>query len=170
MDKQITPEQAAFIDVKTKQYFDYTIDCFDSAKKEGNNVLQWLFAVITGGMIFLGAVWVKGFHSLAIGFAAAILAAAWAAAKLVRELRSRNMQAPGNLAAALEPLLEDTPPRMQWREAKGMDERIRKNVDQVRLISAAVDNARVQLIRIPFCFAVGIAAAYFSQYFFGLKI
>lgn len=164
----VSPQQAEFIETKTKQLFDYTIECLDRARTDGNNVLQWLFGVITGGLAIIGAVWTKEYYVLAVGFAFSVGAAAYAATKLVPALSSRETMPPGNTAAALNVMLDDTPERMRWREAKNMDDRIEKNRTAVQSITTAVDNARVRLARIPAWFLGGLALASLAKVTFQL--
>lgn len=166
MDRQITPEQAEFVAAKTKEFFDYTMQCFDRARADGNNMLQWLFGVITGGLAAVGTLHSKGFFALGIGALVAVIAAAHAAMKLVTEMRSRQTMGPGNMADSLTELLTEPFPRMKWREARGMDDRIRQNVAHTESLTLAVDRARIRFANIPFLFVGGVLATYACQYFF----
>jgi hypothetical protein len=165
-EQTVTADQAAFIEKKTKQLFDYTMECLDRGRAEGNNVLQWLFGVITGGLAAIGALWVKGYTPLAFGFATSVCAAACIAMKLVRDLRSRETQPPGNLAEHLNTLLGGPMARMRWREAMGMDARIQTNLTTVASICTAVDQARRRFARIPLWFAVGTVFFYAAKLLF----
>lgn len=161
---EITAEQAAFIDEKAKQLFDYAIESLDRAHAEGNNVLQWLFGVIAGGMGIIGALWVAGYFPLAIGFACVVGVSVWTALKLVPILGSYETQPPGNLAESLNEMLVDKAPRMRWREAIGMDDRIKTNLRIVETIATAVDRARRRFVRIPLWFISGTVLAYAAKF------
>jgi acyl-CoA hydrolase len=86
---QVTEEQAAFIEEKTKAIFDYTIDCLDRARSEANNLLQWYFGAIAGGVALASELRTEGFVVLAIGVATAVAAAATFACLLISEMKSR---------------------------------------------------------------------------------
>lgn len=106
----ISAEQALFIEEKTKATFEYTIECLDRARIEGNTVLQWFFGVIAGGLAFIGTLFPSGYFSVAAGMAGAVLAACFGAWKLVLSLRSRETLPPGNLAESLNTLLNEPMP------------------------------------------------------------
>lgn len=158
--QQITTAQADFVEKKAEELFKYTVECMDRARSEGNNVLQWLFGVITGGMGLIGALQPKGHFELAAGTACAIGAASYAAVKLVRKMKSRDTSPPGNLSASLNTMLDEPAERMRWREACGLDARIQTNLQIVASLADAVDSAREQFARIPAWFIGGTLAAF----------
>ncbi len=86
--------------------------------------------------------------------------------KLIRELRSRQTFPPGNMASSLTELLDEPFPRMKWREALGMDDRIRQNLHHAKSLSTAVDDARTRFANIPFYFVGGVMVAVAYQFFF----
>src|SRR4051812_8459222 len=94
---KVTDEQTKFIEEKTSRLFEYTIDCLDRARADSKNVLQWLFAVITGGMGMTITFDSKGYQAAAVGTVCAIGAAAYAAYKLVLGTQSVETHPPGNL-------------------------------------------------------------------------
>ena len=148
----ITPEKAEFIERSTGAYFAYTLECYDQAKTDGNNVLQWLFGVIAGGIGLIGPLVAVQQWWLAIAFGIVIARAAWIAMALVPRLASQETQPPGNFAESLNQMLDDTAARMRWREAWSQDERIRKNAGAVERIALAVDAARTAFAQLPFWF------------------
>jgi hypothetical protein len=155
-----SPEKVAFIEQNTKEYFRYTIECYDRARAEGNNVLQWLFAVMTGGLALAGALLKDHQLPLAAAGAATIsAAAAFAASELLRGTKSQLTMPPGNYA---EPLASspESDHLMRLNEAKSLDERIKHNLGCVKNLTQAIDLARERMARLPIWFATGIAAAY----------
>lgn len=155
MSENLTPEKAAFIEQKTKEMFDYTLDCLDRARGEGNNVLQWLFAVVVGGLALVGTLFSSGYWQIAIGALSSAGWAAWLAVNLVQALRSNETMPPGNLSEALNAMLDEPEHRMRWREARGMDGRIATNLGHVERLATAVDRARDRFTWLPLFFLGG---------------
>lgn len=151
-DAEITPEKAELIERNVAAYLAYTIECYDHAKTDGANVLQWLFGVVTGGMAMIGPVAMAGHWWLAVALAFPVLRAALLAARLVPELNSKYTYPPGNYAGSLNTMLDDTVARMRWREATGVDARIRHNNEAVHRVASAVDRARLRFAQLPYWF------------------
>jgi hypothetical protein len=157
---QVTEEQAAFIEEKTKAIFDYTIDCLDRARSEANNLLQWYFGAIAGGVALASELRTEGFVVLAIGVATAVAAAATFACLLISEMKSRFTMPPGNTAENLRELLKDPMPRMRWLECLGMDGRTANNTRVVDDIAEAVDKARRRFSLLPLWIIGGAVVAW----------
>jgi hypothetical protein len=161
--KNLTAEKAEFIEKSVNAYLQYTIDCLDNLRRDGNNVLQWLFGVITGGMALIGTLISMNLYHIAIGTSVAVVMASLTASKLVTDLGSKDTHPPGNLSASLNTMLDDTIDSMRWREASGLDERITANNAVVTEVAEAVDKARARFAQIPRWFLGGTAIAYLGD-------
>jgi hypothetical protein len=160
MNENLTSEKAAFIEAKTKEMFDYTIECLDRARTEGNNVLHWLFAVVVGGLGMVGTSFNSGFWQISVGALSAAGWAAWLAVRLLPSLRSNETMPPGNFSEALNAMLDEPEYRMRWREARGMDSRITTNLEYVSRLAKAVDSARDKFTWLPLFFVSGSVVAW----------
>jgi hypothetical protein len=164
-EDELTTEKAEFIEQKTELMYRYVLDSYDTAKTEGKNVLQWLFAAVMGGLGLTGALMKDGYESFAAGAFAASVCAAFSASRLIRSLKSNEMSPPGNEASQLQKIRHETFPRMRWAEALGLDSRNKKNLSTVEHLCMAVDRARDSIVWIPawfLLFSVGVA---FIRYF-----
>lgn len=162
--QEVTREKAELIDRCTSAYLTYTLECYDKAKSEGNNVLQWLFAVVAGGMAMIGPVAMAGHWWLAVALCSPVARAAFIASRLVPQLNSKNTMPPGNYAACLNSMLGDTAERMLWREAQARDARIRENNKEVEKAAVAVDAARIAFAQLHWWFWVPAVVAAIVQY------
>lgn len=162
----LTAEKAEFIEKNTNVYLQYTMDCFDNVRREGNNVLQWLFGVITGGMAVIGTLISLELYHVAVGAGLAIAVASFAAAKLVTDLCSKDTMPPGNYFSSLSTMLSDSIDVMRYREASGVDQRIAHNLNVVAEVATAVDKARSRFACIPRWFIGGVVVAFAIDYFF----
>lgn len=163
-DTKVTAEQAAFIEEKTREYFDYVRDSYDTARAEGNNLLQWLFGVATGSIAALGYLIPQGSVNLSIGVVIAAGYAVYAARSLILAMKTRDIWPPGNFARSLNTMLNEPAERMRWLEALGVDERIDKVRNAVTEVADAVDKARRQLANIPILFVVGTVASWLCEH------
>jgi hypothetical protein len=112
-DTKITSEQAIFIEARVNEYFAYVRDCYDQARREGTNVLQWLFGVTTGAIAVLGYLLPHGNLNLSVGIMLAAGYAAYAARALILALKTRLIHPPGNFAKCLNTMLNEPIERMQ---------------------------------------------------------
>jgi hypothetical protein len=163
MNEELTLSKALFIEQKVKEYLDYTITCLDRAQAEGTTVLQWFFGVIVGSLGLIGSLAPNKYWSFAGGFFVAALWAAYSAMRLIKGLRSRDTMPPGNFCDSLNTLLDEPEHRMRWREARGVDGRIRKNTDAVQKLAECVDRARDRFVILPAWFFGGIVIAWLTQ-------
>lgn len=161
----ISPDQARFIEEKVKENFAFVMDCYDHHKREGNNVLQWLFGATIGGIGLVGTLVKNDYWCLAVG---ALAASAWAAitsASLIDCLKSNSMQAPGNSAESLKKILDEPEHRMRWRESLGLSKRAAANEEIVGKVALGVDLARIRLTRLPIWFVGGAVLAYYLNWY-----
>lgn len=163
--RHLTSRKVDFIESKTKEQFAYILDCYDKTRTEGNNVLQWLFGVILGGLAMFGTLFKEGYWPIAWGAFAASAWATYLSIYLVRGLNPKNTMPPGNLAATLNKRLADSEEEMRWFEATLMDYRIGVNREAANEAADSVSRARTQLTYLPGVFIAGIAL---SAIFYGL--
>lgn len=153
----LTSEKVLFLEEKTKEYFDYILDCYHKTRAEGNNVLQWLFAVILGGLAMSGTLYKEGYWPLSWGAFAAAGWATYLAIILVPKLNPQSTMPPGNLAEYLNKRLSASTEQMRWEEATRMDYRIGVNREAANTVANAVSEARKKLTYLPGVFMAGIA-------------
>lgn len=161
-DAKLTPEFVSLAEEKVKENYSYILDCYDVAKKEGQNVLQWLFGAAIGGVGLVGSLAKAGYWPLAFG---AFVAACWAARKaaiLIGCLNSQEIRPPGNSSEAFKVMRDEGASilAMRWRETRGMTIRAADNINVVELVAKGVDRARNGIAYLPAWFIGGTAAAW----------
>jgi len=154
-EEDLTDEKVAFVQEQANRYLAHTIDCYDRARIEGTNVLQWLFATVIGGLGLVGTLIKNEYYCVAFGMFGATIAAGVSIWKLVHAMHSRDLEAPGNKAGALHPLLDQSANRMKWREAESVDSRSGENMEHTKAIADAVDKARRSIAYLPIWGLVG---------------
>jgi hypothetical protein len=162
--EDLTPEKAVFIEKEVNRLFCHTLDCYDRARAEGTNVLQWLFGSIVGGLGLVGTLIKSGYPCIAAGIFAAVIAAAVSVGRLVHALKSQDVHPPGNHADRLGEMVKQDPEyRMRWREARGIDGRINTNIEHTAKLARAVDNARCAFAWFPVWGVLGFTIFYFAK-------
>lgn len=164
VDDQINESKVAFIESKTKEYFDYVMESFDKARTESAVVMQWIFGTVIGSLGAIGAIATAGFWQVAFGPAFTSLWASYIGIRLIRSMKSRELKPPGNLAECLNDMLSDGELKMRWREAKGLDQRICENNKAVTELALAVDTARERFAYVPAFFLCGIFCGYLCHW------
>lgn len=162
---ELTPEFVSFAEEKVKEHFSYILDCYDVAKKEGQNVLQWLFGAAIGGVGLVGSLAKAGYWPLAFGV---FVAACWAARKaaiLIGCLNSQEIRPPGNSSEAFKVMRDEGSSNlaMRWRETRGLTIRAEENSTVVELVAKGVDRARNGIAYLPAWFIGGTTAAWIFE-------
>lgn len=160
-DKRMSRKQVLLVEERVKENYTFVMDSYDLAKKEGQNVLQWLFGAIIGGLGLVGSLAKENYWWLAVGAFVSVCFAAHKAAKLIDALKSNEMQAPGNSATTFKGMVGEgiSETRMRWREAMGTSDRAEANIKVVAKIAIGTDKARCGIAWIPAWFLGSSAVA-----------
>lgn len=156
-ERVITPAQADVAVASIKENFDFVLSSYEAAKREGQNVLQWLFGAVIGGIGLVGTLAKNDYLALAFGALVASLWSAYLAGRLIRVLNFQEIHPPGNSSGAFQKMLDEgiPPHRMRWKDALRMTLRSKDNIETVAGVAQGVDKARNGLIFIPIFFVVG---------------
>jgi hypothetical protein len=156
----VTPEKALFIEEQTAALYAYIIESLDRARAEGNNILQWIFATVVGGLALTGSLFAASYWQFAVG---PFFAAGWAAFvgfHLLNGMHAQTTRPPGNRAESLLPLIHHPLAVMRISVATGLDARITENTALCGYLAGAVDKARRQFAWLPVVFLAGIGVGW----------
>lgn len=159
MFEDLPDEKAVLVEAEARRRWDYVENAYNDVRREWNNTLQWLFAVIAGGVGLAATMFEKEMWAMGVGLLAAAGWCSYVAFEMLRKGKAESMYPPGyNVSEIGKDYLDENIGKLRWVLARGLDARAIYNNEIVTKLSTLVDRSRFLFSLVP-AITVSVAVA-----------